>query len=168
MTPDSFISSQRSFPCACVPTPAKTEKPPVHGNPVDHLHDHHRLARRRRRTARSSPRTWLQQVDDLDAGLEHLGLGTLVLETRGGAVDGTAPRPRSGPFHRPARRSRSSRAPASPSRPGRCQLPGVAVMPRLAVGGLHADAADQFRRVLLDLDLTHGPTGRFPSMTTQL
>ena len=59
------------------------------GDVVDQLHDDDGLA-----DARAAERADLaalgegaDQVDDLDAGLEHLGLGVLVEERGGGAMD---------------------------------------------------------------------------------
>ncbi len=162
MTPLSWNSSQRSLPSRVrSPTPANTDTPPcfiamlwisswmmtVLPTPAPP-----------NRPILPPLQVRLEQVDDLDAGLEHLQLGRLLLERRRGAVDrpallSTAP---AGRGSRPARRARSCTRP-SVSRPDRHRDRRAGV-DRLhaalqAVGRLHRDGADAvLAEVLLDLD----------------
>src|SRR5207244_10929531 len=59
------------------------------GDVVDQLLDEHGLADAGapEEACLAAPRIRLQQIDDLDAGLEHLDLGRLVLERGRGPVD---------------------------------------------------------------------------------
>ena len=89
----------------------------------------------------------LEQVDDLDAGLEHHGLGLELVERRGVAVDRPARRRRgSDPsWCRAARPARCRRAPARP-RPTGTLIGEPRVLDRRAahqaVGGLQRDRPD--------------------------
>ena len=90
-TPDSFISSQRSLPSRVrSPTPANTDDATVLlGDAVDHLLDDDGLADAgaAEHADLAALDVGLEQVDDLDAGLEDLGLRLEVLEARRLAVD---------------------------------------------------------------------------------
>ena len=59
------------------------------GDPVDHLLDEHRLAHAgaAEQADLAALHVGLEQVDDLDAGLEHLRLGLELVEGRRVAVD---------------------------------------------------------------------------------
>ena len=87
----SCISSQRSLPSRVrSPTPAKTEIPAVDlGDARDQLGQDHRLAQPgpAEKADLAAPDERGQQVDDLDARLELLGLGREAIETRRVAVD---------------------------------------------------------------------------------
>ena len=103
MTPLSWNSSQRSLPSRVrSPTPANTDTPPCFmRDVVDQLLDDDRLADAgaAEQADLAALQVRLEQVDDLDAGLEHLQLGRLLLERRRGAVD----RPALLRLHRPVR-----------------------------------------------------------------
>ena len=111
MTPDSCISSQRSLPSRVrSPTPANTDTPPcfmamllISSMNDDGLAD----ARAAEQADLAAAQIGLEQIDDLDAGLEHFELGGLLFERRRRAVNrivllGVRP----GPSCPPARRSR--------------------------------------------------------------
>ena len=61
----------------------------LHGDVVDQLHDEHGLADAgaAEQAGLAALHVGLEQVDDLDAGLEHLDAGGLLLERRRLAVD---------------------------------------------------------------------------------
>jgi hypothetical protein len=92
MTPDSVISRNRSFPAFARALADARE----HGHPTvllrlpaDHLLDDHRLphAGAAEHPNLAALHVGLEQVDDLDPGLEHLLLWLEVLERRRIAVD---------------------------------------------------------------------------------
>src|SRR5262249_42207050 len=60
------------------------------GDVVDQLHDQHGLAdaRAAEEPGLAAFRVRLEQIDDLDTGLEHLDLRRLLIEGRGGTMDG--------------------------------------------------------------------------------
>ena len=84
MTPDSVISSHRSLPSRVrSPTPANTEYPPCClGDVIDQLHDDDGLADAgaAEQSDLAALQERLDEVDDFDAGLEHLGGGRLLVE----------------------------------------------------------------------------------------
>ena len=84
ITPDSFISIQRSFPSRVrSPTPAKTEITAVLlGDVVDQFHDENGLADTgaAEQTDLSAPGVRGEEVDNLDPGGKRLDLGGLVHE----------------------------------------------------------------------------------------
>src|SRR5215204_2867991 len=87
MTPDSFISSQRSLPSReRSPTPQAAV---LLREVVDQLLDDHRLtdAGAAEQADLSALRVGREQVDDLDAGLEDLARRREVLHARRGPVD---------------------------------------------------------------------------------
>ena len=92
MTPDSFISIQRSFPSRVrSPTPEKTETPPCFsGHVADQLQDDDGLADPgpAEQADLAALEEGLDEVDDLDPRLEDLEPGALLVERRRDAVDG--------------------------------------------------------------------------------
>ena len=93
-TPDSFISSHRSLPSrgALADAAERRQAAVLLGEVVDQLLDQHGLADA---GAAEQPdlaalRVRGEQVDDLDARLEHLGRRRQVLDARGVLVDATA------------------------------------------------------------------------------
>src|SRR5215204_7450570 len=87
MTPDSFISSQRSLPSReRSPTPQAAV---LLREVVDQLLDDHRLADAgaAEQADLAALRVGREQVDDLDAGLEHLRGRRELLDRRSVAVD---------------------------------------------------------------------------------
>src|SRR5215204_3952521 len=64
----------------------------LHGDVVDQLHDEHGLAdaRAAEEADLTAAQEGLDEIDDLDAGLEHLHPGGLLVERGGVAVDGVA------------------------------------------------------------------------------
>ena len=93
----------------------------LHGDVVDQLHDDDGLADAgaAEQADLAALQVRLEQVDDLDAGLEHLQLGGLLLERRRVPVDRPAllRHAPGDPGSRPARRARSARGRASRDRP---------------------------------------------------
>ena len=106
----------------------------LHGDVVDQLHDDDGLADAgaAEQADLAAAQIGLEQVDDLDAGLEHLQLGGLLLEQRRRAVDGIVllrvHRAHLGP---PARRCTLSTRPS-------VSLPTGTVIGRAQADGLHA------------------------------
>ena len=162
MTPDSVISSEEvvALTGALADAGEHRDATEVLGDAVDHLLDEHGLA-----DAGAAEQADLaaldvrgQQVDDLDAGLEHLGLGLELVERRRLAVD----RPALGDLERRlvGTSSGSPRVlhtwPLVTSPTGhRDRAAGVGDLGAAdqAVGRLHRDGADQVvAQVLGDLE----------------
>src|SRR5262249_24519682 len=90
ITPDSCISSQRSVPSRVRSPTRAPRRPAVLGrDAVDHLLDEDRLADAGAAEQADLPalHVGLEQVDHLDAGLEHLRLRLELVERRRGTVD---------------------------------------------------------------------------------
>ena len=91
MTPDSCISSQRSVPSRVrSPTPANTDTPPCWVATrwiISWMKDGLAHAGAAEEADLAALHVGLEQVDDLDAGLEHLRPGLELVERRRVAVD---------------------------------------------------------------------------------
>ena len=123
-TPDSVISRNRSLPSRVrSPTPANTDTPPCCSRlAADHLLDDDGLAHAgaAEHADLAALHVGLQQVDDLDAGLEHHGLRLELVErraARGGSASGRrrGSGPRSCRAARPARCTRGRARPRPPA-----------------------------------------------------
>ena len=160
MTPLSWNSSQRSLPSRVrSPTPANTDTPPCFsGDVVDQLHDDDGLADAgaAEQSDLAALQVRLEQVDDLDAGLEHLAArSTAPRASAPGGESASAPSLSTGPIGKSTGSPSTFSTRPSVSGPTGTVI-GLAEVDRLhaalhAVGRLHRDRAHAvLAEVLLD------------------